>query len=81
MTALQVLLAVAGMAVRAAAEGTPTSTSSVQTKSQTETPQTSTPGSSNASNNNSSNGDGGKSNSPLLFFVALGFGVVFTNLW
>ena len=31
--------------------------------------------------------DGGKdnhkdnSNSPLLFFVALGFGVVFTNLW
>ncbi|OBR10045.1 Ring-8 protein [Colletotrichum higginsianum IMI 349063] len=26
-------------------------------------------------------GGGGSSNSPLLFFVALGFGVVFTNLW
>ncbi len=25
--------------------------------------------------------DDGGSNSPLLFFVALGFGVVFTNLW
>jgi hypothetical protein len=24
---------------------------------------------------------GGNSQSPLLFFVALGFGVVFTNLW
>lgn len=27
------------------------------------------------------NGQGGSSSSPLLFFVALGFGVVFTNLW
>ncbi|KAL1960748.1 hypothetical protein VTO42DRAFT_6578 [Malbranchea cinnamomea] len=27
------------------------------------------------------NGNGGQTNSPLLFFVALGFGVVFTNLW
>ncbi|KAI0186143.1 hypothetical protein EV127DRAFT_187673 [Xylaria flabelliformis] len=26
-------------------------------------------------------GGGGSSSSPLLFFVALGFGVVFTNLW
>ncbi|KAH7060878.1 RING-8 protein [Macrophomina phaseolina] len=33
-------------------------------------------------NGNSSNsGGGGPTNSPLLFFVALGFGVVFTNLW
>lgn len=35
--------------------------------------------------NNPSGGDkkdgGTGSNSPLLFFVALGFGVVFTNLW
>ncbi|KAI9744566.1 MAG: hypothetical protein M1818_002095 [Claussenomyces sp. TS43310] len=29
----------------------------------------------------SSNGGGGGGQSPLLFFVALGFGVVFTNLW
>ncbi|KAJ8113568.1 hypothetical protein ONZ43_g5124 [Nemania bipapillata] len=28
-----------------------------------------------------SGGGGGGSSSPLLFFVALGFGVVFTNLW
>ncbi|KAK2736809.1 hypothetical protein FQN55_001398 [Onygenales sp. PD_40] len=27
------------------------------------------------------NNGGGPTNSPLLFFVALGFGVVFTNLW
>jgi hypothetical protein len=26
-------------------------------------------------------GGGGGGSSPLLFFVALGFGVVFTNLW
>jgi hypothetical protein len=26
-------------------------------------------------------GGGGTTQSPLLFFVALGFGVVFTNLW
>ena len=31
-------------------------------------------------NNNNNNG-GGSNSSPLLFFVALGFGVVFTNLW
>ena len=28
-----------------------------------------------------SGGGGGPTSSPLLFFVALGFGVVFTNLW
>ncbi|KAK6330231.1 hypothetical protein TWF730_004726 [Orbilia blumenaviensis] len=31
--------------------------------------------------NSPSGGGGGSQNSPLLFFVALGFGVVFTNLW
>jgi hypothetical protein len=35
-------------------------------------------GSNNANNNGSNNGG---TSSPLLFFVALGFGVVFTNLW
>ena len=29
----------------------------------------------------SQSGGGGPTSSPLLFFVALGFGVVFTNLW
>jgi len=36
--------------------------------------------SSNPQNNQNQNG-GGPTSSPLLFFVALGFGVVFTNLW
>ncbi|KAH9883676.1 hypothetical protein F4778DRAFT_788335 [Xylariomycetidae sp. FL2044] len=40
----------------------------------------------NTTNNNNDNGGGGGgggtgTSSPLLFFVALGFGVVFTNLW
>ncbi|KZL83742.1 ring-8 protein, partial [Colletotrichum incanum] len=36
----------------------------------------------NSGNNGSGGGGGGgNSSSPLLFFVALGFGVVFTNLW
>ncbi|KAI9699160.1 MAG: hypothetical protein M1820_007239 [Bogoriella megaspora] len=34
-----------------------------------------------ASSTGGSQGGGGPTNSPLLFFVALGFGVVFTNLW
>lgn len=42
-------------------------------------PQTSRPGGTNQSNDNAGNNSG--SSSPLLFFVALGFGVVFTNLW
>lgn len=36
---------------------------------------------SNSNNNSSGNKDNNGSSSPLLFFVALGFGVVFTNLW
>ncbi|KAI7781910.1 hypothetical protein LA080_014091 [Diaporthe eres] len=39
---------------------------------------------SNGNNNGNGNGNGngsGQGSSPLLFFVALGFGVVFTNLW
>ncbi|KAG5948586.1 hypothetical protein E4U53_006238 [Claviceps sorghi] len=37
--------------------------------------------SNNNNNNNNSNNNNQGSSSPLLFFVALGFGVVFTNLW
>jgi hypothetical protein len=33
------------------------------------------------STNTGGGGGGGPTSSPLLFFVALGFGVVFTNLW
>ncbi|CAI9625524.1 ring-8 protein [Alternaria burnsii] len=36
---------------------------------------------SNSNNNNNNNNSSGPTSSPLLFFVALGFGVVFTNLW
>jgi hypothetical protein len=39
---------------------------------------TPTDGANNSGSNNNSNGP---TSSPLLFFVALGFGVVFTNLW
>jgi hypothetical protein len=34
-----------------------------------------------ASTGGGGGGGGGPTSSPLLFFVALGFGVVFTNLW
>ncbi|KAL5365755.1 hypothetical protein BJX96DRAFT_19150 [Aspergillus floccosus] len=34
-----------------------------------------------ATSTHHSGGDGSPTSSPLLFFVALGFGVVFTNLW
>lgn len=39
----------------------------------------SAPSATNASN--PGGGSPGPTSSPLLFFVALGFGVVFTNLW
>ncbi|KAI4249465.1 MAG: hypothetical protein LQ352_005629 [Teloschistes flavicans] len=39
------------------------------------------PASTSPTSNNNSGGGGGPTSSPLLFFVALGFGVVFTNLW
>ncbi|KAL1961606.1 hypothetical protein VTN77DRAFT_1406 [Rasamsonia byssochlamydoides] len=35
----------------------------------------------NTGSNGDGSGGGGPTSSPLLFFVALGFGVVFTNLW
>jgi hypothetical protein len=35
----------------------------------------------NGNGNGQNSSPGGPTSSPLLFFVALGFGVVFTNLW
>lgn len=61
---------------------TESSTSISSTTTETNSPATSTPGGGspgNQNNNNNNNNNGGSS--PLLFFVALGFGVVFTNLW
>ncbi|KAI9777029.1 MAG: hypothetical protein M1816_004982 [Peltula sp. TS41687] len=62
---------------------TPTSTSAMMgtplsvtpTSSVPPVPTTSTPA------GGGGGGNSGPTNSPLLFFVALGFGVVFTNLW
>jgi hypothetical protein len=56
-----------------------------QTTASTPTPIASTTSSTDAaasaSANASSNSNNSTTQSPLLFFVALGFGVVFTNLW
>jgi len=65
----QILTEVSHVVIRAAAAEDPSSTSS-QAAAETTT-----------DNGNDRKDNGGGSNSPLLFFVALGFGVVFTNLW
>lgn len=61
-------------------------TTSFSSASGTPTPSTAStvsPPSPDPSSGNTNNQDnsGGGTSSPLLFFVALGFGVVFTNLW
>ncbi|KAL7918157.1 hypothetical protein ACQKWADRAFT_304971 [Trichoderma austrokoningii] len=71
----QVLGQVAHIVVRAA---TTTSQTATATSSDVTSPQTAIPSNTNSSNNNNKSSG---SSSPLLFFVALGFGVVFTNLW
>lgn len=61
----------------------PTLTSSAMEPSSTSTigipPATTS--SSGGNSGGGGGGGGGPTSSPLLFFVALGFGVVFTNLW
>lgn len=59
---------------------TPSPTSGTPSSSLVSPPATPEPSSGNSNNNDQSN-SGGSTSSPLLFFVALGFGVVFTNLW
>ncbi|KAL8409080.1 hypothetical protein RB594_007503 [Gaeumannomyces avenae] len=44
-------------------------------------PPSDTSANSNPNSPGGNTGNNGNGNSPLLFFVALGFGVVFTNLW
>ncbi|KAI0966422.1 hypothetical protein F4678DRAFT_293388 [Xylaria arbuscula] len=58
--------------------GTPSVMSAASISSTISSP-TATP--SQGSDDNKGSGGGTGSSSPLLFFVALGFGVVFTNLW
>lgn len=58
-----------------------TDTPSPATNSSVTSTTSSTPTDSNFQNNKNSDGNKDRGSSPLLFFVALGFGVVFTNLW
>jgi hypothetical protein len=51
------------------------------TQTATSTPPSSVPSTTSSSAASSSNSNNSTTQSPLLFFVALGFGVVFTNLW
>ncbi|KAF4341711.1 RING-8 [Fusarium beomiforme] len=65
----QILTEVTHVVIRAAAAEDPSTTTS-QAAAET-----------SGDSGNDKKDNGGGSNSPLLFFVALGFGVVFTNLW
>ncbi|KAK4194867.1 putative E3 ubiquitin-protein ligase RNF167 precursor [Triangularia verruculosa] len=58
----------------------PTQALGTQLTLTTSDPPTSTAGEASSSSQNTPPA-GGNNSSPLLFFVALGFGVVFTNLW
>lgn len=60
----------------------PTTTSAPLSNTPTSATASSTPTTDTGNTGGNSGGSGGGGgSSPLLFFVALGFGVVFTNLW
>ncbi|GKT91661.1 RING-8 protein [Colletotrichum tofieldiae] len=59
----------------------PTSTLSEPPSATATTIDNPSPTGNSGNNGGGGGGGGGNSSSPLLFFVALGFGVVFTNLW
>ncbi|KAK1455144.1 hypothetical protein CMEL01_03904 [Colletotrichum melonis] len=59
----------------------PTSTLNDATSVIQTTTDNPTPTSNSGNGGGGGGGNGGSTSSPLLFFVALGFGVVFTNLW
>lgn len=63
----------------ASSSGLPSSTSSFNDATPAPSPTDANSGNNNQNGNG--NGGSGQGSSPLLFFVALGFGVVFTNLW
>ncbi|RCI13378.1 hypothetical protein L249_0305 [Ophiocordyceps polyrhachis-furcata BCC 54312] len=78
---MSVLHQALGEAARLVARATDSLSDAASTTSpDVQSPQTARPTGGNQSSDNANNGNGGGS-SPLLFFVALGFGVVFTNLW
>ncbi|KAG5974684.1 hypothetical protein E4U58_002721 [Claviceps cyperi] len=78
MGAIHQMLGEAALLLVRQATDMPTETQSSGASSTSSPPLTAT-NKNDGGNNNNNNNQG--SSSPLLFFVALGFGVVFTNLW
>ncbi|KAK8122372.1 hypothetical protein PG984_011042 [Apiospora sp. TS-2023a] len=60
---------------------TPTAFSSATSSTSDPSPTSAVPSPLSTGDTNNNNPQSGATSSPLLFFVALGFGVVFTNLW
>ncbi|KAG5938383.1 hypothetical protein E4U59_003808 [Claviceps monticola] len=83
MGAIHQMLGEAALLLARQATDMPTETQSSGASSTSSPPLTGTNKNEggNSSNNNNNNNNNQGSSSPLLFFVALGFGVVFTNLW
>ncbi|KXH34693.1 hypothetical protein CSAL01_08624 [Colletotrichum salicis] len=78
----QVLSSASGSATSFASSSTdPTSTLNDATSAIPTTTDNPTPTGNSGNGGGGGGGGGGSTSSPLLFFVALGFGVVFTNLW
>lgn len=77
MGAIHQMLGEAALLLARQATDMPTETQSSGASSTSSPPLTGTNKNDGGNNNNNNQG----SSSPLLFFVALGFGVVFTNLW
>ncbi|KAG5926606.1 hypothetical protein E4U42_003115 [Claviceps africana] len=89
MGALHQMMGEAALLIARQAADTPTQpqplgaspTSSLQPTSRNDSNNNNSNNNNNNNNNNNGNNNNQGSSSPLLFFVALGFGVVFTNLW
>ncbi|GKT43148.1 E3 ubiquitin-protein ligase RNF13 [Colletotrichum spaethianum] len=80
----QVLVEVSRFVVRQVSEPPSSTAAPSSTLGDTPSPTATTtdnPSPTGSSGGGGGGGGGGNSSSPLLFFVALGFGVVFTNLW
>ncbi|KAG5924566.1 hypothetical protein E4U61_000124 [Claviceps capensis] len=80
MGAIHQMLGEAALLLARQATDMPTETQSSGASSTSSPPLTGTNKNDGGNSNNNNNNNQGSS-SPLLFFVALGFGVVFTNLW
>ncbi|KAI9849229.1 MAG: hypothetical protein M1838_000217, partial [Thelocarpon superellum] len=74
-------LSLAEFAPRNVGDGGETSTAHTPSPTAVQSPSSTAASPPSATSTAGSGGYGGPTSSPLLFFVALGFGVVFTNLW